>query len=60
MERRNEIEGNQVVEVYVLNFHGQELQEPFGVIIKVIKKPIFLPSRQIFYRRWRFAMEALL
>jgi hypothetical protein len=29
--------------VYVLNFHGQELQEPFGVIIKGIKKPIFLP-----------------
>jgi hypothetical protein len=53
-ERRNEIEGNQLV-VYVLNFHGQELQEPFGAIIKGIKKPIFLPSRQIFYWRWRFA-----
>jgi hypothetical protein len=28
-ERRNEIEGNQVVGS-LLNFHGQELQEPFG------------------------------
>jgi acyl-coenzyme A synthetase/AMP-(fatty) acid ligase len=31
--------------VYVLNFHGQELQEPFGVIIKGIKKPIFFPGK---------------
>jgi hypothetical protein len=36
--KRNEIEGNQVVGVYVLNIHGQELPEPFGAIISVIKK----------------------
>jgi hypothetical protein len=35
MDERNEIEGNQVVEVYALNIHGQELLEPFGVIISV-------------------------
>jgi acetyl-CoA synthetase len=45
-ERRNEIEGNQVVGSLCINFHGQELQEPFGVIIKGIKKPIFcLPGK---------------
>jgi hypothetical protein len=44
--KRNEIEGNQVVGSYVLNIHGQELPEPFGVIISV--KRILLP-RQIFH-----------
>jgi acetyl-CoA synthetase len=35
-ENRNEIEGNQVVEVCVLNFHGLGLLEQFGVTIRGI------------------------
>jgi hypothetical protein len=33
MKDVNEIEGNQVVGSLCIKFHGQELQEPFGVII---------------------------
>jgi acetyl-CoA synthetase len=47
-ENVNEIEGNQVVGNLCIKFHGQELQEPFGVIIKGIKDTYFRPSRQIF------------
>jgi hypothetical protein len=32
-------------EVYVLNFLGQELPEPFGAITSVIKTRIFLPGK---------------
>ena len=33
-----------LLEVYVLNFHGLELPEPFGEIINVIKKLILVLS----------------
>jgi acetyl-CoA synthetase len=53
-ERRNEIEGNQVV--------GSCIKFPWPGIARTIwgdhqryKKPIFCLSRQIFYWRWRFA-----
>jgi hypothetical protein len=39
--------------VYVLNFHGQELQEPFGVIIKGIKKTYFSAFPGKYWDGWR-------
>jgi hypothetical protein len=50
-ENRNEIEGNQVVEVCVLNFHGLGLLEQFGVTIRGIRILIFQPFRNLFHRR---------
>jgi hypothetical protein len=50
-ENRNEIEGNQVVEVCVLNFHGLGLLEQFGVTIRGIRILIFQPSGTYFTGR---------
>jgi hypothetical protein len=42
--KRNKIRRrNQVVGSLCIKYHGQELPEPFGVIISVIKKRILLP-----------------
>jgi hypothetical protein len=50
-ENRNEIEGNQVVGVCVLNFHGLGLLEQFGVTIRGIRILIFQPFRNFHRRR---------
>jgi acetyl-CoA synthetase len=42
-ERRNEIEGNQVVGSLCIKFPWPGIARTIWVIIKGIKKPIFLP-----------------
>jgi acetyl-CoA synthetase len=44
-ENATKLKAIRLPEVYVLNFLGPELPEPFGAIISVIKTRIFLPSR---------------
>jgi hypothetical protein len=51
---------------YALNIHGQELPEPFGVIISVIKKRILLPFQanislvtELYVMKWITELQAV-